>query len=247
MRDRQLPFSSAAMSRVLIVLLTLPWLCAAASARAGDAAPAPVTAAPLVFEYRIEHPLYGDVGTYINKIIKSGDTTEVLTSVRVSVKIFGAELYHEISDRTEHWRDGRLVGFNSVTDKDGKTYDVTGKAEGNTFAITGPAGTFTGPADVQPPNPWSVDCLKSTAMLSSMSGRIFAARIVAQGTDMLSIDGQRYRTQKYEIDTDRPHTVWFNNAGVPLQIESDEDGQPVRLVLMHDPEHAKAMATVPQP
>lgn len=236
------------MSRVLIALLAsicfaTAWLCGAAAACAGDADQSP---APLVFEYHIQHPLYGDVGTYTNRITKSGDTTEVLTSVHVSVKILGAVLYQEVSNRTEHWRDGRLVGFESKTDKDGQTYDVNGKADGDAFAVTGPAGTFTAPADVQPPNPWSVDCLKSSAMLSSMSGKIFAARVIDQGTDMLSIDGQRYRTQKYEIDTDRPHTVWFNDAGVPLQIESDEEGQPVRLVLTNPPEQSQAMATFPR-
>src|SRR6185437_16955070 len=118
-------------------------------------------ASPLVFEYQIRHPLYGDIGTYINKIIKSGDTTEVLTSVKVMVKVFGAVMFREVSDRTEHWRDGRLVGFHSTTKKDGKTYDVSGKAEGGMFAITGPDGSFTAPADVQPPNPWSASCLRS--------------------------------------------------------------------------------------
>jgi len=227
------------MARLLILLAALSWLATPVPAHAADGA-------PMVFEYQIRHPLYGDVGTYTNKIIKTGDTTEVLTSVRVMVKLFGAVLYREVSDRTEHWRDGRLIGFRSVTNKDGKTYDVTGKADGEEFAVTGPDGTFTAPADVQPPNPWSASCLKSNAMLSSVSGRIYAAKVRAQGTDVLSIAGQRVRTQKYEIDTDRPHTVWFNDAGVPLQIESNEEGQPVRLVLTHYPDPAQTVAAVPQ-
>ena len=226
------------MARLTVFLAALSWLFAVAPAYAADNG-------PLVFEYRIEHPLYGDIGTYINKIVKTGDTTEVLTSVRVVVKVFGAVLYREMSDRTEHWRNGRLIDFDSVTNKDGKTYDVNGKADGEAFSITGPDGTFTAPADVQPPNPWSESCLKSNAMLSSVSGRIYAAKILPQGTDTLSIAGQRYRTQKYEIDTDRPHTVWFNDAGYPLQIESNEEGQPVRLVLTHYPDQAQTVAAVP--
>jgi hypothetical protein len=225
--------------RLVLFAAALSWLSVLAPAHAADSG-------PQVFQYQIQHPLYGDVGTYINKIIKSGDTTEVLTSVRVMVKVFGAVLYREVSDRTEQWRNGRLIGFQSVTNKDGKTYDVSGKADGEQFAVTGPEGTFTAPADVQPPNPWSASCLKSNAMLSSVSGRIYAAKVLAQGTDMLSIAGQRVRTQKYEIDTDRPHIVWFNDAGVPLQIESNEEGQPVRLVLTHSPEPAQTVAAVPQ-
>jgi hypothetical protein len=239
MREEELSFLSTDMRQVLFALLALSWATAAAPARAVDGP-------PLVFEYQIQHPLYGDIGTYINKITRSGDTTEVLTSVQVRVKAFGAVLYREASERAEHWRNGRLVGFQSVTDKDGKTFDVSGKAEGDSFAITGPEGTFTAPADVQPPNPWSVSCLKSSAMLSSMSGRIFSAKVIDEGPEVLPVAGQRVRTHKYEIDTDRPHTVWFNDAGVPLQIEADEDGQPVRLVLTHYPDQAQTMAAIRQ-
>ncbi|HTP84112.1 MAG TPA: DUF6134 family protein [Alphaproteobacteria bacterium] len=227
------------MTRVLIALVALWSLAAVAPVRAEDVP-------PLVFEYQIQHPLYGDIGTYTNTITRSGDTTEVSTSVQVKVKAFGAVLFREASKRTEHWHEGRLVGFQSVTDKDGKTYDVSGKADGDSFAITGPEGSFVAPADVQPPNPWSASCLTSSAMLSSMSGRIFSAKVVDQGQEMLSVAGQRFRTRKYEIDTDRPHTVWFNEAGIPLQIESDEDGQPVRLVLMHYPDQAQTVASIPE-
>jgi hypothetical protein len=227
------------MSRILLALLAVSWIGLAAPARADDAA-------PLVFEYQIKHPLYGDIGTYINTIIKSGDTTEVLTSVEVKVKAFGAVLYREVSQRTEHWESGRLVGFESVTDKNGKTYDVSGKADGDKFAVTGPEGTFTAPADVQPPNLWTMSCLKSRTMLSSMSGRIFSAKVIDQGAEMLSVAGQRFRTQKYEIDADRPHTVWFNDAGVPLQIEADDEGQPVRLVLTHYPDQPQTVASALQ-
>lgn len=229
------------MGRLLTVLVALSWIGGASlPAQAADPT-------PLVLQYQIKSPIYGDIGTYTNSIEKAGATTTVHTAVHVLVKILGMVMYREDTARTEHWQGDRLVSFHSVTQKNGRTYDVTGEAQGGAFVVTGPAGTFKAPADVQPPNPWSVRCLKSNTMLSSLSGRIFSAHILDRGQDVLSVAGQKYRAHEYEITTDRRHLVWFNDLGVPLQIEANEEGQPVRLVLTRYPEPAQmAAAALPQ-
>ena len=222
-------------------------VCAAAPC-AGALAPSSARAAsPLVVQYQIEHPTYGDIGTFTNTIVKDGATTDVRTSVRVAVKFLGATLYREASDRIEHWRDHRLMSFHGVTDKDGDKFVVNGEAQGDRFVVNGPAGTFVAPADVQPPNTWSASCLKADTMLSSLSGRVFRARVIADGSDVVTVDGRKYRTHKYEVVTDRPHVVWFDDRGLPLQIESVEHGDRIRLVLTHYPEQAQALAAVPSP
>lgn len=234
------------MGRLLAIIVAVSWaggICPAAHAfDRGASGPA-----PLVFQYQIEHPIYGDIGTYTNSIVKAGAQTTVHTSVRVLVKVLGMVLYREVTERTEQWQGDRLASFRSVTLKNGRTYDVSGAAQGDAFMVTGPDGTFRAPADVQPPNPWSARCLKSNAMLSSLSGRIFPARIIDRGQDSLSLVGHTYRAHEYEIVTDRSHLVWFDPDGVPLQIESTEEGQPVRLVLTHQPEKAQVIASAPRP
>lgn len=226
------------IGRLLAMIIAVSWAASTAPACAADPA-------PLVFQYQIQHPIFGDIGTYTNSIVKAGASTTVHTAVRVLVKVLGMVMYREVTDRTEEWRGDRLASFRSVTQKNGHIYDVSGEAEGDTFVVTGPDGTFRAPADVQPPNPWSARCLKSDAMLSSVTGRIFPARIVDRGQDALSVAGQTYRAHEYEIDADRSHLVWFDQDGVPLQIESTEEGQPVRLVLMRHPDEAQTIAAVP--
>ncbi len=238
MRAQSPSYVSAAVSRILVAAIAIACLQALAPARAS-------AGTQLVFEYRIEHPTYGDIGTFINRITKAGTTTDVQTSVRVAVKFFGATVYREISDRTERWLGDRLVAFHGVTDKDGERFEVNGQAQGGKFVVTGRDGTFTAPADVQPPNPWSASCLKADTMLSSVSGRVFAAHVIDRGEDLVTVAGQKYRAHKYEVDTDRPHTVWFDDRGLPLQIESIERGDPVRLVLTHYPDEMQALASVP--
>lgn len=225
------------MGRILVLLLGLSYVAVLT--------PTPGRAEPLVFKYQIEHPSYGDIGTFTNTIIKNGLTIEVHTTVRVAVKFLGATLYRETSDRTESWHGHRLMTFRGVTDKDGKTFEVSGQAQGDHFVVNGPAGTFIAPADVQPPNPWSATCLKGDSMLSSVSGRVFTAHVIDRGEEVVTAAGQKFKAHKYEIDTDRPHTVWFDARGVPLQIQSTERGEPVRLVLTRYPDDAEAIAAVP--
>lgn len=225
------------MGRTLVLLLGLS--CAAV------VTPAPGRAEPLVFEYQIEHPTYGDIGTFTNTIVKNGPTTEVQTSVKVAVKFLGATLYRETSDRTERWHGHRLMTFHGVTDKDGKIFEVSGQAQGDHFVVSGPAGTFIAPADVQPPNPWSAACLKADTMLSSMSGKVFRARVSDRGEELITVAGRQFQTHKYDVDTDRPHTIWFDDRGVPVQIESTDHGDPVRLVLTRYPDDAQTVAAAP--
>ena len=82
-------------------------------------------------------------------------------------------------------------------------------------------------------------------MLSSISGKVFRARVIDRGTELITVAGQQFQTHKYEVDTDRPHTIWFDDLGVPLQIESTERGDPVRLVLTRYPDDAEAIAAAP--
>lgn len=228
------------MSRMFAVFLGLS--CVGALAPTSGRA-----ASPLVFQYQVEHPTYGDIGTFTNTIVKNGATTEVETTVRVAVKVLGATLYRESSDRREYWRGHRLQSFHALTDKDGKTYEVSGQAQGDRFVVNGPDGTFTAPADVQPPNPWSATCLQSDSMLSALSGRVFSAHVIDRGQDVITAAGRQFRAHKYEVDTDRRHTIWFDDHGVPLKIESTEHGDPVHLVLRRYPDEAQALAAAPPP
>src|SRR5271154_1808936 len=102
----------------------------------GVGAPVAVHAAPLVYEYQIRHPTYGNIGTYVNIIDRTGDSIRVTTSVHVKVRILGMVAYREDAERTEQWQGGRLVSFHGVTTKNGKHYEVSGEARDQTFVVT---------------------------------------------------------------------------------------------------------------
>src|SRR5260370_31638300 len=105
------------------------------------------------FSYAVEHPTYGDIGTYTDTIEQNGDTLRIDTQLRVAVKILGIVVHREEADRTELWRANRLVSFHSGTTTNGKPIEVSGEARDNGFVITPPSGTAGGPGERHTPDP----------------------------------------------------------------------------------------------
>src|SRR5215471_232100 len=107
------------------------------------------------YTYTIQHPQYGDIGTYVDTVVQDGDTRRIETKMHVAVKILGITMFREEADRTEIWRGDRLVGFDGVTTTNGEAMEVHGKAQGDAFLIQSPRGTEIAPADIYPSDPWA--------------------------------------------------------------------------------------------
>src|SRR5262245_62073510 len=116
------------------------------------------------FTYRVNHSVFGDIGTYTNTVEPTRDGTTVQTRAHFEVKMLGVKMYREDAERTEHWQGNRLVSFRGVTDKGRGPAEVKGEARGNSFVITSPEGTITAPWSVHPANPWSSNFVHSNTM-----------------------------------------------------------------------------------
>ena len=55
------------------------------------------------FEYRVNHSVFGDIGTYTNTVEPTKDGTTVKTRAHFEVKMLGVKMYREDADRTERW------------------------------------------------------------------------------------------------------------------------------------------------
>src|SRR5258708_19275592 len=113
----------------------------------------PARAAREVYAYRVVHPTYGDIGTYTNVVDRAGDDTNVQTELKVAVKAIGIVMYRQEARRTEHWRNDRLVSFESVTGTNGDKLEVHGEARHGGFASTTPPRTCGSPPNPHPPLP----------------------------------------------------------------------------------------------
>jgi hypothetical protein len=197
-----------------------------------------------VYEYRIKHPVFGDVGTYVNTITRNGERTDVETKIKVLVTIIGNVVYRQDAERREHWNNGRLASFRGVTETNGARVEVSGQAQGDSFVITAPQGTVVAPADVHPTNPWSPRILRSETMMASATGRLVRGRVVrVVDEDVARLDGTKATLRRYEIESDQRQFVWFDDEGIARAFRIEEGGAMIDFVLVrHTPPAADARA-----
>ena len=199
-----------------------------AACLAGWAAEAAV---PGEYRYRIEHPRYGRIGTYVNRISPEGETTTVETRVRIAVKLAFVTVFRLEADRRETWRDGRLVAFSGTTDNNGKTTQLEGRAEGDRFVLNGPRGSATAPAAVWPANPWSPDVLRAPAIMSTAAGRVSEPKVSGGEEEPVEAAGRVLRAKHYRIVTNQPSDVWFDAEGRLVKFTTVEDDDIITLTL----------------
>ena len=191
---------------------------------AGSTAARPALAeSPAQFVYRVNHSVFGDIGTYTNTVEPSREGITVKTHAHFEVKMLGVRVHREDAERTEHWQGNRLVSFHGVTDKGDGPMQVNGEARGNSFVITSPEGTITAPWSVHPANPWSSNFLHSNTMMRPDSGKLEQVRIGGGQETAVKLDGATVPAVKYQIDGSTKYTVWLDSRGVPVEFVVDDD------------------------
>jgi len=203
-----------------------PTVCLATIVQVAPTSSYAVEVTPTKLVYRVEHPKYGDIGTYTNIIEKNADQTTVTTQGRVKVLILGVVAYRQKFDRIERWIGSRLVNFHGVTTKKGKKTEVDGIAAGDRFTLTTPTGTVNAPINVKLANPWSETILRSNSILNSQivvtpeNGRVENVSVKGAKATEVAINGQEIETRHYRMDLqDEPksYEVWFDEGGIPVR------------------------------
>ena len=221
-----------AIVRVMARVQSLPLAAGLVIASALCAFVTPACAETQSYQYEVEHPTFGHIGTYTNIIDQSADRTHVESILHVAVRLLGIVVYRQDATRSEDWRNGRLVAFHGVTTTNGTTVDVAGEARGNAFVITTPDGTTLAPAGVRTSNPWSLNFLDAHVMMSTKSGRIEDVRISGGNETPVTFDGKTQLLHQYLIDGQKRGIVWLDDRNVPIAFKVWEDGTPIQLVLI---------------
>lgn len=232
------------MTRIASTLVSV----AATAGLLSLASPASATASAQVFEYKIKHAHYGDIGTYTNAVTREGDRIEVTSTLRVAVKLLGLVVYRREAERTERWQNDRLVSFTSIENKNGERIEVRGEARDGAFVITSPTGKIVAPAYVRPSNPWSADILSANVMMSTSTGRVFQARVRGGEEDVISVEGRSERLRRFEIDSDKREYVWLDRNDVTVAFRTEDDGTPIDFILSRYPSGEAGLwpASLPQ-
>src|SRR5262245_25787480 len=113
---------------------------ASAAGRAMSASVSPLASGASVRKlvYEVRHSKYGTLGKFSNTIVTTGDKTTVTTDAHFRVGAVGITFYRQDVSRVETWQGGRLMAFHGVTSENGKSVELTGRAEGDHFVMTTP-------------------------------------------------------------------------------------------------------------
>jgi Family of unknown function (DUF6134) len=185
-----------------------------------------------ILDYDVVHPWLGKIGTYENAVRREGDGVTVTSRLRVVASIVGIVVHREYADRTELWRDGRIIAFSGMTTINGKPFPVRGQANGSAFIVTSPGGTVTAPADVTPNNPWSCDFIHGTSVFAVNTGTVEPVSVTGGQPAAITIAGRPLWTRQYRIESARTHAqVWLSQTCVPVRMDVVNAGANISLVL----------------
>jgi uncharacterized protein DUF6134 len=192
-------------------------------------------AATQVLTYNVEHPTYGNIGTYTNTVSQTGKNASVRTDLHITVKMIGIPMFHQDASRDEQWQDQRLVGFRSQTDDNGTNIAVTGKADGTNFVINSSSnGNLTAPRQVHPSNPWAPFVLQTDVMMSTKTGKISPVIVKDTGEVMVTFDGRTMKVHQWFVDDEKHQVVWIDERGVVVAFQTEEQGSAINFVLKNE-------------
>jgi hypothetical protein len=184
------------------------------------AAASPAQSAPQRMVYTVQHSRYGNIGTYSNAVEKTGDTTIVVTDAHIQVSLLGIVFYRQDASRQERWTNNRLMAFHGVTTVNGKSFEMTGAAQGGSFVMMSPDGDIAAPAGVRIANPWSPEVLSGNTIMTPDRGRVENVRVKDGEASSVSINGRNTMAKRYEIDRldgQKRYDIWMDERGTPVK------------------------------
>jgi hypothetical protein len=137
----------------------------------------PASAVQQLYTYSVTHPSYGTIGTLTQSIDRSLEVTRIDSRLCISVKQLGIVVYRQECDATKIMAGNRLVSLESVTEEDGRHLEVHGMAQGDQFVVNATTGSFIGPANTTPSDPWALKHTGEETVVHPSTGKLGHVRI----------------------------------------------------------------------
>lgn len=176
------------------------------------------------YTYVINHSEHGDIGTFTNKIVRDGNGgVTVDTKLRIAVKVLFIVVYRETADRREVYKNGRMMAYDGTTTISDDSIKIKGRATDAGFVITGEKGAVTAPAGVMTTNPWSMNIIKATTLMSTKTGTLDKVKVVGGETQSIEIGSGTIRAKHYRITGDMTRDLWFDGKGALAKFQFVRD------------------------
>jgi hypothetical protein len=168
----------------------------------------PITSKAHVQHYenlnRIEFDIYRNnnhIGKHIFSFKKEDEHLTVVSEINFEIKKFGVVLYKYHVKGTEHYKDDKLIKFNSKTNQNGKEKYVNLIMEGKELVIDGSSFKGKVPDDYLLGTWWNHSIVKGEAQISAVSGRIIKQKVTFLGKENLNLGDKSYETLHFNFSS----------------------------------------------
>jgi hypothetical protein len=154
------------------------------------------------------------IGTNTIDIDRRDDALTVNIATKISVSVMLIEAYRYEQTCTETWKSGRLVGFKSRTNDNGKRHaiDVTQKHDKLTMEADGKRRELA--LTLAPASLWTKDMIARKELFEPATGRKLDIKVTDLGDESLVVKGVTYTTKHYRISAksgdDFDRDLWFD-------------------------------------
>jgi Family of unknown function (DUF6134) len=191
----------------------------------------PALASDQTYTYTVLHPILGEIGSWVDRVERSGGQTRIDTRLHVIIRILGVVAYREETQGSEVMQGDRLISVENVGDRDGQPIDVHGRIQDGKFVVKSRAGVLTGPLDIVPSDPWMVHGTMQGKVVSTRTGQIVDVSVTGGEMTTIQLQGVSVHVRHYVVVGDKRQEVWLGENGVPLMFRSIEDDIPIDFVL----------------
>ena len=162
-----------------------------------------------------------------------GAETTVQNVTHVAVNVGFLTLYKYDQTETERWADGRFVAMNSKTDDNGTEHSTSAKAKDGKIVIHGDDKVREAPQTALPLSLWNPSVVETDLAFDPKDGTVQPLKVLDRGEEKLVIQGKPRPTHHYEIVTNYPQDVWYDDDHQLVQVElKGSDGSTIRYQLM---------------
>lgn len=149
-------------------------------------------------------------GTYTVEFVPrvEGFTAVSAMSIRVELAFITAYRYQQ--DGQEDWRDGKLMGFEYITNDDGKPALVNGTRDADKFVVTGPKSPGFVPGDIMLAGIWNHGIIAASQLVDPQTAELVPLKVRDLGHRSAKIAGSPIQGTEYTFDTFLKGTVWYD-------------------------------------
>ena len=164
------------------------------------------------------------IGSHTISFEQQDDQLIVDIEIGLEVKLAFFTLFDYQHRNREVWENGRLVSIDTQTDNNGELHQVSGRAMGDGFLVTGKDEQILLPGDVIPTSYWNPATRGAETLLNTQNGELIDVKVTPKYTQTVEMPWGESKGQLHRISGELEVDLWYDPAGCLLKMSFKAPG-----------------------